>query len=89
MTETAIPLTLAILWVVGAFLAGCLATYILDGRIQRNLQRAHDADDESYNVPDPRIRELNKQIEQARAKHKPVKHLMQRRTNIAHEGLRQ
>jgi hypothetical protein len=89
MTETAIPLTLAILWVVGAFLAGCLVVYILDGRIQRNLQRANDADEESYNVPDPRIRELNKKIEAERAKHKPVKHLMRQRTEIAHEGLRQ
>jgi hypothetical protein len=89
MKETAIPLTLAILWVVGAFLAGCLVVYILDGRVQRNLQRAKDADDESYNVPDPRIAAINREIEAARAKHKPVRHLMRQRTEIAHEGLRQ
>lgn len=44
---------------------------------------------ETYNVPDPRIRELNEKIEAARAKHKPVKHLQKMRTQIAHEGLMQ
>ena len=44
---------------------------------------------EEYRVPDPRMVEINKQISDARAKHKPVSHLIKRRMEICHEGLRQ
>lgn len=45
--------------------------------------------DETYNIPDPRIIAINREIERARAQHKPTRHLLKQRTQIAHEGLRQ
>lgn len=76
---------IAAAWVVGIGIGLIIGYWLAFIRYAPPIQ----PDQETYNVPDPRIEAINRQIEQARAKHKPVRHLMKQRTQIAHEGLRQ
>ena len=47
-----------------------------------------DEDPEQYNVPDPRIIAINREIERAQKRHQKVSHLYAERTRICHEGLK-
>ena len=47
-----------------------------------------DEEPEQYNVPDPRIIALNREIERKKKRHEKVSHLYAERKRICHEGLK-